>query len=390
VEECRSRFRVLACGRRWGKTKYITRRMMETGIRGQYYGYFAPNYKLMTEVYKEAKARLAPIIASQNKTEGRLELYTGGVIEFWTLENPDAGRSRKYHRIGIDEAGLVSALQDRWNEAIRPTLTDYKGEADFSGTPKGMNFFHSLFTRGLDPEYANWASFQMPTKTNPYIDGDEIELARLDMPERAYRQEYLAEFLEDGGGVFRNVRESVRLPEVGQPGRKTTVTLGVDLARTQDFTVICGLDSSGRQVHFERFSGHGWRKQVAMIIAAAQRFPGCLIRVDSTGVGEPIYDALAARWPFVDPYTFTNRSKRELIDSLAILLENDALQLADIAVQTSELLSYEYQLTPQKRLVTTNAPEGMHDDCVIGLALAAWSLRSDTLMPSLEDALLLL
>ena len=159
------RFNVVDCGRRWGKTVLGVNRLIPPALEGFPVGWFAPSYKYMAESWRDFIRILKPVIARSDKTERRIELITGGVIEFWSLEDPDAGRSRKYRRVVIDEAAKVKNLRKCWTEAIRATLADYRGEADFLSTPKGKDYFWELYTKGLDPLEADWACWQMPTAT---------------------------------------------------------------------------------------------------------------------------------------------------------------------------------------------------------------------------------
>jgi phage FluMu gp28-like protein len=215
----------------------------------------------------------------------------------------------------------------------------------------------------------------MPTATNPYIAAEEIEAARASTPERAFRQEWLAEFIDESGGVFQGVFECVE-PGMGEahPVDGQRYYMGVDLARYEDWTVLCVLDASGRQVYLERFNQISWERQIAAIERVARRYAATVL-VDSTGVGDPIYERLRALGLPVQPFHFTASSKDQLIDNLAILLEQQRLKLMDNEVQTNELISYEYEQLASGRL-RANAPQGMHDDCVIALALAAWAMSA--------------
>src|SRR6185369_3241140 len=127
-------------------------------------------------------------------------------------------RGRKYARVVIDEAAHVTCdLAKVWETVIRPTLTDYKGDAFFISTPNGYNFFRVLYERGDDPNYADWKSWQLPTTDNPYIDPNEVALAKEEMDDQSFRQEYLAEFLRDEGKVFRNVEANLIAPSGVNP-----------------------------------------------------------------------------------------------------------------------------------------------------------------------------
>lgn len=197
------RFNVACMGRRWGKTKFGIDLLLSPGmvLEGAPVGWFAPQYKLLEEVYREARRILAPITVRADGQQHRLELITGGAIDFWTLDNPDAGRGRKYARVIIDEAAMSRNLEEAWTQAIRPTLADLSGDAWFFSTPKGGNFFKILYDRAADDP--DWMRWQMPTASNPFIKPSEIEAMRADLPELVYRQEVLAEFVYLEGVLMR-------------------------------------------------------------------------------------------------------------------------------------------------------------------------------------------
>ena len=365
-------------GRRWGKSQLGIDVAIEVALQACPVGWFSPTYKMLGDVWRECTRLLQPVISRAVVQDKRLELVTGGVIEMWSLEDPDAGRSRKYKRVVIDEAALVRHLEQAWTESIRPTLADYKGDAFFLSTPKGHNYFWSLHNLGLDPEAKEWACWQMPTTANPYIDPAEVDAARQNLPERAFLQEFMAEFIEDSGGVFRNVQNSIDEGRTATDpkviGRKHF--LGVDLARTEDFTVLVVFDDKGRQCYLERFNQISWERQVGRIVDVAGIYDA-EVWMDTTGVGDPVYENTqgeAFRRGLditIEGYKFTATSKTALIDNLAMSIERGELGLMDNPTQTAELQAYQYDVTPSGNVRMT-APPGMHDDIVIALALAEW------------------
>ena len=159
-------------------------------------GWFAPTYRMMTENYKLIQNQLAPIITRASASEHTIELQGGSVIDFWSLDNFDAARGRKYGWVTINEAAFAPNLLEAWNYVIRPTLADMQGGADFGFTPKGMNGAYSLWSQAEGN--AEWTRSHYTTHDNPYIPPAEIEAMRASLPERTYRQEILAEFIEDG------------------------------------------------------------------------------------------------------------------------------------------------------------------------------------------------
>lgn len=231
------RFNLACMGRRFGKSALGIRLLAETALQKRPAAWFAPTYKLLDEAWREARRRLAPIITRQDTQQHRMELMTGGSLDFWSLDNPDAGRSRKYARVIIDEAAMARNLEEAWTQAIRPTLADLAGDAWFFSTPKGGNFFKTLYDKaGDDPEWQRW---QMPTSRNPYIAPTEIDAMRRDLPDIVFRQEVQAEFVDLAGVVMR--REWLKYGSASPVG----VSLGVDLAlstkTTADYTAIVAM-----------------------------------------------------------------------------------------------------------------------------------------------------
>ncbi len=352
------RFNVLNCGRRWGKSVLSINLIAETAIHGNPSGYFAPTYKLLEGTFREAIQCLEPIVSRKHDNQF-IELSTGGIIEFWSLENPFAGRSRKYKRVIVDEGAFVKNLLESWNTAIRPTLTDLIGDAWFMSTPRGKNDFHTLHNRGQSGEKF-WKSWTMPTHTNPYISRSEIEEARLGLPEEAYNQEYLAIFSENAANPFgfKHIQNCIKPLSNGTP-----VCFGIDLAKSVDWTVVTGLDSDGQICFFERWQSD-WSQTRAKIIQIVGSKPAY---IDSTGVGDPIAEDVQKSCRQVENYHFTSTSKQQIMEGLASAIQKGHISILE-GVMRAELESFEYEYT--RTGVKYISQSGMHDDTVCSLALA--------------------
>lgn len=365
LDEAR-RFNVLCCGRRWGKSALATNLLAETAIEGYPAGYFTPTYKLLDGTYNECLLALEPIVKRKNEHQF-IELITGGRIEFWTLENELAGRSRKYKRAIIDEAAFAKHLWKKWTEQLRATLSDLKGDAWFMSTPKGKNDFYKLYMRGkaLEP---NWMAWQMPTLSNPYIDPEEIQDARKDLPKLAFSQEYLAEFNDNVANPFGY--DFINLCKNPALSNKAPVVFGIDLAKSFDYTVVIGLDKDGDVCVFERWQSD-WATTKSKIIRIIGNTP-CLI--DSTGVGDSIVEDIQRSSRNVEGFKFTSTSKQQIMESLAVAIQNDNIGFPEGSIIEDELKSFEYQYSSAG--VKYSAPAGMHDDTVCALALANWKYKT--------------
>ena len=330
----------------------------------------APSYNVAAVGWRQLRGLGLQIEGAKiSEVDRKVEFPGGGWYQVRSADDPDSLRGDGLNRLVMDECSFVA--EKAWTEALRPALSDRKGDALFISTPKGQNWFWRMWIKGQEGG-AEWQSWSFPSVANPFLDPNEVESARGDIPERVYEQEYLAKFLEDAGGVFRKVRDAVDLGRVqpDAPRPNDRYVIGVDLARVEDFTVVTVLDGRRRQCYHERFNQISWERQIESIKAVARKFPGAVV-VDSTGVGDPICEALKRSQVRVVPYHLSNQSKESAIDRLALLLEQGAIRLMDVPAQTNELLAYQYELTPSRN-VRMNAPQGMHDDCVIALALAAW------------------
>ncbi len=360
-----ARFNVLEIGRRWGKTTFGIQIGIESAILAKKCGWFAPSYKYLADPVRDFERALAPLVSRHDRVEKRLELATGGSIDFWTLEDPDAGRSRFYDQIIVDEAGFVPGLLDWWNNAARATLADRKGHALFLGTPKGTGDFHRLYLQAEGDTSGQWKAFRIGSISNPHMDPDEIEAARRSMPTEVFRQEFEGVPAEDGGNPFGldAIRQCVAPISTAQPE-----VWGVDLAKSSDYTVAVGLDKAGAVCRLERWQAP-WtvtREKLARMIGNVPA------QIDSTGVGDPIVEDLARVCRHVEGFKFTSQTKQQLMEGLQIAIQTGEIRFPDGWLR-SELEAFGFRYSG--RTVRYEATVG-HDDGVCALALAVLARRS--------------
>lgn len=188
------RFNHLRCGRRFGKTSLIEE-LCEPSIDGYPVGIFFPTYKDLSEVWKSVRNTYKPITRRKDEQLKQIELITGGLIDFWSMEEPDSGQGRKYKRIVIDEAAKAKKLMEAWTKTIRPTLTDYIGDAFILSRPKGKN--NDFFLLEQDhKKFDNWAFYHYTTLDNPFIDPNEVQEAKLQLDQLSFDQEYMAMYVD--------------------------------------------------------------------------------------------------------------------------------------------------------------------------------------------------
>ena len=315
---------------------------------------------------------LSPDLLASSPTRSkprRIQLATGSEISFRSAEREDSLRGGGVDFLVIGEAGSVP--ERAWTEELRPALSDTLGNLLAIGTPRGRNWFYRWFQRGQSSDHPDVASWQAPTYQNPHVPDEEVDSAREDMPERAFEQEHLAEFVDDTGGVFEQVRERAvedyELPVAPDVGA-TPFSIGVDFARLQDYTAIVVLDADNRLVAFDRLNETTWHRIQQRIERLADEYSPNQVAVDATRDNKIVQD-LEDGGLSVEAMNF-GRRKQVLIDNLATRLEAGEMTVsADAPVLINELEVFEYDITESGR-VRYSAPSGFHDDCVDALALA--------------------
>lgn len=383
IRRSRAINRVAACGRRFGKTDLSKAEGGEVAGNGGRVGYSAPTNKMMVQVWEDVKRWLQPAIADKDEQMRRLELYGGGIWEFWSLDNPDGPRGREYDLFILDECAMLPSSY-AWEAVIQPTLLNRKGRALFLSTPRGLNWLWELWLRGrkkpgVVDEWPNWASFQFPTVSNPTVDPTWVAEMRRTTTAQHFAQEYLAQFMADETAVFRNLDKCTMKGfaeyEAGLPGH--AYAIGWDVARKDDFSVMTVIDlNDKRVVKIDRANHLSFELQLNRLRSLNERFWPFAILVEDNANLKLIEDCQRMGLPVV-PFRTTNISKSMLVDALSLAFEREELLIPDDDILIGELQAYTTVRTPTG-LIRYQAPENMHDDHVMSLMLAYWVAAGET------------
>jgi hypothetical protein len=360
-----SRFNVIMCGRRFGKTTMGISYFIQRAMESRPVAWCAPTYKYLDPVFEEAAYILSPLKPRVDRTKNRIVIPGFIDMEFWTMEDENACRSRKYAHMHLDEAGFIKNLKRRWDSALSSTLMDYEGTAMFTGTPAGMGDFYNLYLMGKNGTDSEYAGFNASTLDNPFISRKELEKAKLRMPPEIYGQEILGIPIAGDANPFG--LDAIRR-QVAPLSDLPPVVFGVDLAQRKDWTVVIGLDVNGHVCHFTRFQHRPWPETMQAVADIVGEVPA---KVDATGVGVPIVDDLRRRVGNIIPFVFTRPSKQQLMGGLCNQIQGGGVSYPAGPI-VDELESFEVNYSVGG--TSYNAPEGLHDDCVCALALAASEL----------------
>jgi len=362
----------MACGRRFGKTLAACAEAIREAVRkpGTTVWRVAPTYAMAMIGWRKLEELIPQALIKEKRlTERYFKFVNNSMIWVKSADNPDSLRGEGLDLVLIDEAAFVK--EAAWLSALRPALADKQGRGVFISTPLGRNWYYQAFVRGQDEDDDEWQSWKWCTEDNPYIVPSEIEAARQSLPQRIFQQEFLAEFLEDAGAVFRKVVEAATA--LGRDNG-TETAFGVDWGKHNDFTVITVLTQEGEMLAQDRFNQIDYVFQMKRLRAAVERYKPRTMFVEANAMGEPLVEQLQREGLPVHGFVTTHSSKIRMIEDLALAFEQDQLTILPDRQLINELQAFEMTRLPSG-MIRYAAPQGLHDDCVISLALAWQALR---------------
>lgn len=376
-----SRYSVIEASTKSGKTVGCMVWLAEQawlGRRGFEFWWVAPILEQARIVFRRLKRGLSSGTFTTNESECSITLANGAVMRFKSADNADSLYGEDVHAAVIDEATRCS--EDAWH-ALRTTLTATRGPVRIIGNVKGRRNWAYLLARraesgAADMHYARITAYDAIQAG--VLDADEVADARSQLPENVFRELYEAEPSDDEGNPFGIVAIRACLEPLHL--ECDPACWGWDLARANDWTWGIALCDHGAVCRSERWnqshypvsgresdsSAHPeyWEVTLRRVKDLVGRLPAA---VDSTGPGGPIDQALNAEHRNVEGFVFTQRSKQQLMEGLAVAIQQHLVAFPSGPLQV-ELESFEYQYS--RTGVHYGAPEGMHDDGVCALALA--------------------
>jgi len=316
-------------------------------------------------MYKAFQKR-PEIYRTVNRSELLLEYASGSTIQFFSAERYDNIRGFTFEYLVCDEFAFMS--EQAWTEVLRATVLVKGRKVLLISTPKGRNHFYKLYQMdGYNPQYK---SFTMTSYDNPIIIPSEIDDAKQTLPDHVFRQEYLAEFIDGGAGMFKDVQIN------NTPEMTSRYYAGIDVGRADDYTVLTVLNNKSEMIYCDRWRQMDWTEIVQKIKEQLEKYnPDTLIEVNS--VGDAVFEMLRNEIPsvYIAPFVTTSKSKQDIIENLIVANQDKSLKVLQTDWLLKELEVFSYEYNPKTRSVKYSAPFGFHDDGVMSLAIAYQSYR---------------
>ena len=329
-------------------------------LAGLDHWWVAPIYAQARIAYRRVKRMLPREIYTSNDSDNRLTFVNGARWWFKSAENPDGLFGEDVASIVIDEA---SRMREDSYFALRTTLTATGGPMRIIGNVKGRRNWAWRMARKAeagapDMHYARITAHDA-IEAGLFSEA-ELRAAEGDLPEHIFRELYFAEASDDEGNPFGiDAIRACIAPLSSEPVRDW----GGDLAKSVDWSVLIGLDAAGAVAHLDRFQ-KPWGQTTAIF---SEKIGFDRAFIDSTGVGDPVVETLQKTASNITGYKFTGPSKQQLMEGLSVAIQRQEVTYPD-GVIVAELEAFEYIYS--RTGVKYSAPEGLHDDAVMALALA--------------------
>ncbi len=329
--------------------------------------------------------------------------------KLWTKtgENETSLLGKGLDLVIIDEASRMK--NGLWEGYIEPNLMDRKGRAFFISNPYGFNWFYDLYLKGTPEgrlENSDYTSFVVPTAVedkqgnvigtnNPIIEVGELKSKKKTTPSDVWRQEYLAVFQEGTGQLFKNyehcIDDSIKVEDANDWGEDPIsghiYSLGVDIAKVEDFTVITVIDRmTHRIVRFYRINNLSWSFMREKVKQISELYNWAEITLDATGNGgDQFAEDLTNIGANIDTeFVYTQKRKVLLIDKLGMFMDGEKIRFPRIPQLILEIRSFTYMLSDKGNLIYGSSKK---DDCVNSLALACWKLNDKPLDDDIKNGI---
>ena len=324
----------------------------------------SPVYKQCEKVYDEmVRAFASSGYIKYNGQKLIIELANGSTIQFFSAERYDNIRGFTFDYLICDEFAFMA--EQAWSEVLRATVLVKGKKVLLISTPKGKNHFYNLFNLdGVNPQYK---SFKM-TSYDGLASKDEIDGARFTLPENVFKQEYLAEFVDNGSGVFKDI------PIGTQTKFSESYYAGIDLGRADDYTVLTILNEFGEMVFCERWRHDEWRNIISIVARILKKFDAkTLVEVNS--IGDVVFEQLKQQYSNIETFTTTNKSKNDAVEALQVAIQNKEFRMLDIDWLKKEFDMFTYEYNHKTRSLRYSAPQGFHDDGVMSCCIAYQAIK---------------
>lgn len=333
----------------------------------------SPTYAQVTKIYGEIVDGLADgnFILKKNAASNSITFINGTELYFRSTQIAENLRGYSLDVLICDEASMYR--DDDFNKVLRPMLLVRGKRCILFSTPKGNNYFHSMYLKGLDPNEPRYASYRATYLENPFASEEEVNDARKSLPENIFKQEYEALFVSDSGSVFSGVDKVCVIEEWPAPSESNIYYVGIDIAISNDYFVATVIDRMGNVVFVYRDTRKSISYMLKQLEIIFKKYNPRSTYVETNGIGLGIYEYIQKLHRSVSPFVTTNETKQNIIEDLIFAIQEGEIKLPTKALFSAisdEMDTFSYSYSPKSRKIVYGAINGANDDTVMSLAIA--------------------
>lgn len=370
-------FTIAVVGRQFGKTCLAENMLVYWAINesDQKIMWISPTDSQAQKVQNEiVKAIIhTGVIKSNKKSKGDTEIrfINGSSIIFRSAASEDSLRGESIHYMILDEAAFIK--QTTVEGILLPMLNVIGKKCLFLTTPKGKNYIYEYFKNGqsTDPKYDKWDSMRYSTLDSPLANAELIQLFKDTLPDKLFRQEVLAEFV-DSSSVFNNIDELLNLTPLEVPLPDQKYWAGIDVGIINDATVVAIVNEDGDLVKYYRMIDMEAPEIIKEIIRINNIWNFHNITIENNNQGIVLYQSLKRQLRNITDFNTNSKTKPEIINKLIYLFNMKEINLVKDDYLRIELESFIFKQTETGN-IKFFAEYGFHDDVVIALAIAIWA-----------------
>ena len=376
LKELKCKYYTVPIGRQFGKSLLGINQNYLWGINeaNVQMGWVSPVYSQAKKVFREMEKGIidTPFLRSSNKSDLIITFGNHSTLQFFSAEAYDTIRGNTFHYLTCDEFDYFKT--EAWDEVLKATVIVKGRKVLFLSTPKGKGLMYRMANLANDND--NYHTIRGTSYDNPLIPKEELQDAKRNLPDHIFRQEYLAEFLDDSSSVFPDVKSCIN----DHPNNTIECYAGVDLGRADDYTVLTILNQNGQQMIKERWRHLEWSEIIENVVTLLNQYKPRTI-VEANNAQDAIYEQIRNKITFnknhIEPFVTSNKSKQNIIEDLIVAFEERTIGILPEQWSIDEYNMFTYDYNLRTRQIRYSAPQGFHDDGVMADAFAWASFKTN-------------
>lgn len=347
--------------------------------KGEKIAYITPTLKLAKDFYNELTLKIPyQLVSKCNGAELKVTSITNSTLQFFSAESDAAIRGFQFTYMIIDEAAFQT--DKVYYEILRATMLVRGKTILMCSTPNGeAGFFYDNYVEGKINNNPAVKVIEANIFDNPFISDEDKLLIQNTTPVRVWRQEYLAEFLSNGSGIFDYKNSLLNYTDELTDEKHTLTVAGLDLGK-QDRTVLTILNKAGRMINVFEWSNMSYIMIIDNIIKAINKYSVKSIVVESNSVGDAVIDMMKEKMPRsckLDDFYTSNKSKNDIMESLMLSFESGKILILnnDKLKHQLDSMGVEYNHKTRTTSYVNKRDASGHSDYVMSLAFANKALE---------------